>query len=136
MPWSNKYKKSINCKHPKGFSQRAHCAGRKKRARGGKTKSKPVRFHARSKRRSKRKTKKGGRGASGLTRWFAEEWVDVCTGRPCGRKKYSKKGMPYCRPKRRINKGTPKTARSLSREQKRKMCSRKRKNPTKKMKRV
>lgn len=31
--WSEKYKKSINCKNPKGFSQRAHCAGRKKRAR-------------------------------------------------------------------------------------------------------
>lgn len=29
--WSVKYKKSINCKRPKGFSQRAHCAGRKKR---------------------------------------------------------------------------------------------------------
>jgi len=28
--WSQKYKKSINCSHPKGFSQRAHCAGRKK----------------------------------------------------------------------------------------------------------
>ena len=28
--WSQKYKKSINCAHPKGFSQRAHCAGRKK----------------------------------------------------------------------------------------------------------
>jgi Domain of unknown function (DUF6321) len=28
--WSAKYKKSINCSHPKGFSQRAHCAGKKK----------------------------------------------------------------------------------------------------------
>lgn len=28
--WSEKYKKSINCKNPKGFSQRAHCQGRKK----------------------------------------------------------------------------------------------------------
>lgn len=41
--WSNRYKKSINCSNPKGFSQRAHCAARKKRAAGGKTKSKPVR---------------------------------------------------------------------------------------------
>ena len=40
--WSNKYKKSIDCSNPKGFSQKAHCAGRKKRAAGGKTKSKPV----------------------------------------------------------------------------------------------
>jgi hypothetical protein len=28
--WSQKYKKSINCSNPKGFSQKAHCAGRKK----------------------------------------------------------------------------------------------------------
>jgi len=28
--WSKKYKKSIDCSNPKGFSQRAHCAGRKK----------------------------------------------------------------------------------------------------------
>ena len=28
--WSEKYKRSINCSHPKGFSQRAHCQGRKK----------------------------------------------------------------------------------------------------------
>ena len=31
MAWSKSYKKSINCKNPKGFSQKAHCAGRKKR---------------------------------------------------------------------------------------------------------
>ena len=28
--WSDKYKKSINCDNPKGFSQRAHCQGKKK----------------------------------------------------------------------------------------------------------
>jgi hypothetical protein len=28
--WTKKYKKSINCSHPKGFSQKAHCAGKKK----------------------------------------------------------------------------------------------------------
>ena len=28
--WSNKYKKSIDCSNPKGFSQKAHCAGKKK----------------------------------------------------------------------------------------------------------
>lgn len=28
--WSAKYKRSINCSNPQGFSQRAHCAGRKK----------------------------------------------------------------------------------------------------------
>jgi hypothetical protein len=28
--WSENYKRSINCSNPKGFSQRAHCQGRKK----------------------------------------------------------------------------------------------------------
>ena len=30
MGWSKKYKKSIDCNNPKGFSQKAHCAGKKK----------------------------------------------------------------------------------------------------------
>ena len=29
--WSEKYKRSIDCSNPKGFSQRAHCDGRKKK---------------------------------------------------------------------------------------------------------
>jgi hypothetical protein len=29
--WSQKYKSSINCASPKGFSQKAHCAGKKKK---------------------------------------------------------------------------------------------------------
>jgi GNAT superfamily N-acetyltransferase len=28
--WTRKYKNSINCSNPKGFSQKAHCAGKKK----------------------------------------------------------------------------------------------------------
>ena len=31
MGWSEKYKKSIDCDNPKGFSQRAHCQGQKKK---------------------------------------------------------------------------------------------------------
>jgi hypothetical protein len=33
--WSQKYKNSINCSNPKGFSQKAHCAGKKKVNEGG-----------------------------------------------------------------------------------------------------
>jgi predicted nucleotidyltransferase len=40
--WSTGYKKSIDCSNPKGFSQRAHCAGRKARRAGKKTKSSSV----------------------------------------------------------------------------------------------
>jgi hypothetical protein len=35
MTWSKKYKASIDCDNPKGFSQKAHCAGKKKMASGG-----------------------------------------------------------------------------------------------------
>ena len=41
--WSNKYKKTINCSNPKGFSQKAHCRARRLRQVGQHTKSKPVR---------------------------------------------------------------------------------------------
>jgi hypothetical protein len=30
--WSEKYKDSIDCKNPKGFSQKAHCQGKKKKS--------------------------------------------------------------------------------------------------------
>lgn len=40
--WTKKYKKSINCNAPKGFSQRAHCAGRKARQQGKTTKSSSI----------------------------------------------------------------------------------------------
>ena len=49
----------------------------------------------------KRVTKKKPTG--GLTKWFKEEWVDVKTGKPCGRKSAkkgeSKRPYPSCRPK-------------------------------------
>jgi len=31
MSWSQKYKRSIDCDNPKGFSQKAHCQGKKKK---------------------------------------------------------------------------------------------------------
>ena len=38
-----------------------------------------------------------------LRRWFKEEWVDVKTGKPCGRQKGEKRGgYPACRPSKRI----------------------------------
>ena len=32
--WSDKRKRAINCDSPKGFSERAHCQGKKKRQSG------------------------------------------------------------------------------------------------------
>lgn len=40
--WTKKYKKSIDCSHPRGFSQKAHCAGRRARQAGKHTKSSSV----------------------------------------------------------------------------------------------
>jgi len=49
-----------------------------------------------------RKSKKG----SDLRRWFKEDWVDVKTGKPCGRKKGESRGTPYCRPSKRVSSET------------------------------
>ena len=54
-----------------------------------------------------------------LKRWFKEEWVDVRTGKPCGRQEGEKRGTPYCRPKKRVSSKTPKTAREMSAKEKR-----------------
>jgi len=62
--------------------------------------------------------KKKKKGAS-LKRWFKEEWIDVRTGKPCGRRKGEKRGTPYCRPKKRISSATPKTAGEMTAAEKR-----------------
>ena len=50
-----------------------------------------------------RKVSTGGakRPKKGLTKWFDEEWVDVKTGKKCGRsgKEKNKRPYPSCRPK-------------------------------------
>ena len=68
-----------------------------------------------------RKTKKG----AALKRWFKADWVDVRTGKPCGRKKGEKRGTPYCRPSKRVSKKTPKTAKELTSSEKRSRISQK-----------
>jgi hypothetical protein len=56
-----------------------------------------------------------------LDRWFKEKWVDVCTGKPCGRKKGDTRRYPYCRPSRRISSHTPKF--NLTRSEIKKRCA-------------
>ena len=51
---------------------------------------------------------------SGLKRWFNEKWVDVKTGKPCGRKKGENRAYPACRPSKRVSSKTPKTASEMS----------------------
>lgn len=55
----------------------------------------------------------------GLGRWFAEKWVDIKTGKPCGRSKGEKReGYPACRPSKRVSSKTPKTASEMSSQEK------------------
>jgi hypothetical protein len=55
-------------------------------------------------------------GKGGLSQWFDEKWVDVKTGKTCGRSGKDKDGRPYpaCRPSRRVNETTPKTTSEMS----------------------
>jgi hypothetical protein len=97
--WSEKYKRSIDCKNPKGFSQKAHCQGKKKNEdidlgqveiiEEAKKKDYKPNF-------SKEKEQ-------GLHGWFARNdgkgWVNCRTGGPCGRDSANKGGKyPACRP--------------------------------------
>ena len=62
-----------------------------------------------------RKSKKG----AALKRWFKEDWVDVKTGKPCGRKKGESRSTPYCRPSKRVSSKTPKTSKEMTAAEKR-----------------
>jgi|688.fasta_scaffold40946_2 hypothetical protein len=59
-------------------------------------------------------------GSGGLKQWFAEKWVDVKTGKDCGRSGKDKDGRPYpaCRPSKRVNSTTPKTTSEMSSSEK------------------
>ena len=104
--WSEKYKRSIDCNNPKGFSQKAHCQGRKK--------NEEIVFdnielleeetieEAKKKRPYKPNFSK--EKEQGLHGWFARNkgkgWINCRTGGPCGRSSADKKGgkYPACRP--------------------------------------
>ena len=64
------------------------------------------------------KRKSGGQHG-GLDRWFAEKWVDVKTGKDCGRQEGEKSaGYPACRPSKRVSSETPKTSSEMSSSEK------------------
>jgi len=70
-----------------------------------------------------RKTKEG----ANLKRWFKEKWVDVRTGKPCGRRKGEKRGTPLCRPSERVSNETPVTSKEITASEKRSRISQKKK---------
>jgi hypothetical protein len=81
-----------------------------------------------------RKSKEG----ADLKRWFKEKWVDVRTGKPCGRQQGEKRGTPYCRPSKRVSSETPKTASELTAAEKKSRVAQKKRigQPAGKAKRV
>ena len=58
------------------------------------------------------------RSSGGLTRWFKEKWVDVKTGKPCGRSKGESRAYPACRPSKRVSSKTPKTVGEMTKSEK------------------
>ena len=66
----------------------------------------------------RRKSKPNTKAKGGLTRWFEENWVDVKTGKPCGRSKGENRAYPACRPKKRVSSKTPKTVGEMSASEK------------------
>jgi hypothetical protein len=70
---------------------------------------------------------------SELSRWYKEDWVDVCTKdkkgnyAECGRSvaELKKKDYPYCRPLHKLPGTTVKTAGELTEKQRKKMCKKK-----------
>ena len=81
-----------------------------------------------------RKTAKG----AALKRWFKEDWKDVKTGKPCGRKEGESRGTPYCRPSKRVSSKTPKTSGEIAKAEKSKRIAQKKRlgQPAGKPKRV
>jgi len=65
-----------------------------------------------------RKSKPSTKTRGGLDRWFKENWVDVKTGKPCGRQKGEKRGYPACRPSKRVSSKTPKTVGEMTASEK------------------
>jgi len=60
-------------------------------------------------RKKPKKPSKASKAKGGLSRWFDEKWVDVKTGKPCGRSKEEDRAYPACRPSKRVSSKTPKT---------------------------
>jgi hypothetical protein len=133
-----KYKK-MSIKKSRKRKSRKRRSRVKSRKRISRVKSRKRRSRVKSrKRRSNMRFSKRKSNKKGLSRWFAEEWIDVCKLPkivPCGRKSAysSKRTYPYCRPRYKITSSSPKTARSLNKAEIRKRCRKKKLNPSKRV---
>jgi len=90
-------------------------------------------YHRRKQlRKQQKKLQKNQQQLTGVNRWFAEKWINICESRPpnhlvqCGS---SQKGYPVCRPYRRVSKETPMTYEEMDKSAIDKICHQKSKNP-------
>jgi hypothetical protein len=129
-------------KSPMKSRKRRSKSPRKSRKRRSKSPRKSRKRRSKSPRKSRmgfsRKRHSKNKHVTGLSRWFAEEWIDVCQLPrivPCGRKssKKSNRKYPYCRPRYRITSKSPIKYSSLSPSEIKKRCNQKRKSPYKKV---
>ena len=77
---------------------------------------------------------KGPKGKTNLGRWYSEKWIDACAWpkrKSCGRK--TKSSIAYCRPSKRVDSKTPRLIQSLTKSQIKSRCSRKKRNPKKRI---
>ena len=56
----------------------------------------------------------------GLQRWFAEKWIDIATGKPCG-SVHTATNYPTCRPSIRVSAQTPRLASEFSEKAKKEL---------------
>ena len=126
--WSDKYKKSIDCNNPKGFSQKAHCRGRKKVNEDKQIEKivkqlrKSVKSHAKQADTLEKKMTEGT-----LHKWFKGSkskdgkggWVNVTTGGTCASDEPGE-GVPKCVSRSKYESMTPAERRSASRRKKKK----------------
>ncbi len=102
--WSDKYKRSIDCNNPKGFSQKAHCQGRNKNEQLELDDEENDEILDEAKKKRPYKPNFSKEKKQGLHGWFARNkgkgWINCRTGGPCGRSSADKKGgkYPACRP--------------------------------------
>ena len=85
-------------------------------------------YKAQMEKRGKKPYKSGSpsKKSSSLGRWYKEDWINISTGKPCGDVK-TKTYYPTCRPRKKITEDTPRTARTLTAEQKKRMIKLKQK---------
>lgn len=119
-------------KSKRGSSKRSKRSNKRPSYKRGSSKSSK---RSSSKRGSSKKSKRGS-SSSGLRRWYNEQWIDICKLPKivkCGRKSAKSGKYPVCRPLKRVTNKSPKSIKQIDKSKIKKLCSKKRSNPRKKI---